>query len=157
MKFKLEPVHEDFLSSAPVRLSQTFAIARPAAEVWGELVSDGALGWCRALSIRWTSPRPFGVGTTREAKVLGGAMKVQEHYFLWDEGRRHAFYVTEANVPTFKSVAEDYVVEPDGPERCRFTWTVALAPTPIGRLGGPMTGRIFKSLFDDTRRHFNAS
>jgi hypothetical protein len=156
MTFTLEPVEEGFLGSAPVRYRDTFAIARPAMEVWRELVSEQPLDWCRALSIRWTSERPFAVGTTRQAKVLGGAMKVQERFFIWDEGHRYAFYVTEANAPAFRRIAEDYVVEPDGPDRCRFTWTVALEPTPIGRLGGPLNGLIFKSLFVDTRRHFNA-
>ncbi len=156
MKFTLQPVEESFFASAPVRYCDTFAIARPAEEVWRELVSEKPLDWCRAVSVRWTSERPFGVGTTRQGKVLGGTMKVQERFFVWEEGHRHAFYVTEANAPTFKRAAEDYVVEPDGPDRCRFTWTVALGPSPLGRLGGPLNSLVFKSLFVDTRRHFNA-
>lgn len=150
------PADELFLASAPARYCDTFVIARPAEEVWRELVSEKPLDWCRALSIRWTSERPFGVGTTRQATVLRGAMKVQEHFFLWEEGRRHAFYVTAANLPAFRRLAEDYVVEPDGPDRCRFTWTIAGEPTPLGRLGGPTNGLLFKSLFTDTRRHFHA-
>ena len=156
MTSHLEPVHEGFLTSAPARYSDTFAIVRPAEEVWRELVSEKPLDWCRALSIRWTSERPFAVGTTRQAKVLGGATKVQEQFFIWEEGRRHAFYVTEANLPVFRRLAEDYVVEPDGPDRCRLTWTVALEPTLLGRLGGPVNRLLFKSLFADTRRHFHA-
>jgi len=153
----LEPVDEGFLTSAPARYSETFAITRPADEVWRELVSEKPLDWCRALSIRWTSERPFAVGTTRQAKVLRGAMKVQEHFFIWEEGRRHAFYVTEANLPVFRRFAEDYVVEPDGPDRCRLTWTLALEPTLLGRLGEPVNGLLFKRMFADTRRHFHAS
>jgi len=157
MNFALEPADESFLSSAPVRFSDTFEIPRPAEDVWREIVSDNALGWCRLLSIRWTSPRPFGVGTTRQATIMRGASKVQELYFIWEEGRRNTFYVTEASAPLFRRLAEDYVVEPDGPSRCRFTWTIALEPTLLGRLGGPMNGLIFNSLFSDTRRHFNAA
>jgi carbon monoxide dehydrogenase subunit G len=156
MTSRLEPVEEPFLDTAPVRYSDTFRIARPAEEVWGELTSEKPLDWCRALSVRWTSERPFAVGSTREAKVLGGAMKVQEHFFIWEEGRRYTFYVTEANAPAFRRIAEDYLVEPEGPDSCRFTWTIALEPTPLGRLGGPLNGLVFKSLFVDTRRHFNA-
>ena len=55
--------------------------------------------------MRWTSEPAFGVGTTRQAKVLGGAMKVQERFFVWDEGHRHAFFVTEANTPAFKGAS----------------------------------------------------
>lgn len=157
MNFALEPADESFLSSAPARFSDTFEIPRPAEDVWRELVSDKPLDWCRALSIDWTSPRPFGVGTTRQATVLRGVSKVQERYFIWEEGRRNTFYVTGANAPLFRRLAEDYVVEPDGPSRCRFTWTIALEPTQLGRLGAPLNALIFKSLFADTRRHFNAA
>jgi hypothetical protein len=153
---RLEPVEESFFGTAPSRYSDTFAIARPAAEVWGELVSDRPLAWCRVLSIHWTSGRPFGVGATRQARVLGGVVKVDEHFFIWEEGRRHAFYGTDANVPVFRRLAEDYLVEPDGPDRCRFTWTVAIEPTPLGRPGGAVNGVMFKRLFAETRRHFSA-
>lgn len=152
----LAPVDEHFLSSAPARYADTFEIARPAEDVWRELVAERPLHWCRELSGRWTSERPFGVGTTREMKVLGGAMKVQEHFFVWEEGRRHAFYVTEANLPVFRRLAEDYVVEPDGPERCRFTWVVAAEPATLGKAGAPANAMLFKRLFAQTRRHFDA-
>jgi Polyketide cyclase / dehydrase and lipid transport len=157
MTSMLEPVDEGFLTSAPTRYSETFAIARPAGEVWGELVSQEPLHWCRILSVGWTSERPFGVGTTRQVKVLGGAMSLEEYFFIWEEGRRYAFYATQANLPLFRHVAEDYTVEPDGPDRCRFTWAVALEPTPLGRPGGRVNGVIFKRLFAETRRYFKAT
>jgi Polyketide cyclase / dehydrase and lipid transport len=157
MAFALAPVDEGFFASAPSRYSQTFAIARPAGEVWRELVSDRPLAWCRILSADWTSQRPLGVGTTRQVKVLGGAVKLQEYFFIWEDGRRYAFYATDANLPLFRSVAEDYTVEPDGPDRCRFTWTAAVEPTPMGRPGGPVNAAIFGRLFTETRRHFNAT
>lgn len=156
MAFKLQPADEAFFRTAPERYSQTFAVRRPAEQVWAELVSDKPLDWCRLLSIRWTSQRPFGVGTTREAKVAG-ASKVQELYFIWEEGHRKAFYATEASAPVFRRLAEDYVVAPDGPDRCLFTWTAAIEPTPLGRFGKPLNGLIFNNLFSDTRRHFQAT
>jgi hypothetical protein len=64
--FKAEPVDETFFDAAPQRLGETFEIPRPAADVWAELTADNPLSWCRILDrIEWTSPRPFGVGTTR--------------------------------------------------------------------------------------------
>ena len=157
MTTSLESVDEGFFTSAPSRYAETFVIARPVNEVWREFVSDKPLDWCRVLSIRWTSERPYGVGATRQAKVLGGATKVKEYFFIWEEGRRHAFYVTEANVPLFRRLAEDYVFRPEGPERCRLIWTVALEPTPLGRAGDPMNSILFKRLFAETRRHFHAN
>lgn len=150
-----DPVGDGFFASAPVRYREVFAIARPAADVWAELVSDEPLGWCRELSLAWTSPRPFGVGTTREARVLG-ALKVQERFFAWEEGRRQAFEVTAANVPVFRRLAEDFLVEPAGSGRCTLTWSVGLEPTALGRAGGPLNALLFRRLFAQTRRHFPA-
>lgn len=154
---KLEPVDETFFDTAPTRIAHTWAIDRPAAQVWQELVSDKPLDWCRGLDATWTSARPFSVGTTRKVKVLGGVLAVQEHFFVWEEGRRYAFYVTSANAPLFKSLAEDYIVEPTGPDSCAFTWRVAVAPTTIGKPGTPVTGLLFRSFFKDTARHFGTS
>ena len=157
MPSHLEPADESFLASAPERYSDTFAVARPAEQVWADLVVDEPLAWIRGLSLRWASERPFGVGTTRQAASLGGAVKLKERYFIWEEGYRQAFYVTESNLPLFKRFAEDYVVEPDGADRCRFRWTFAIEPTALGRPGAPLNGFIFRRMFAETRRHYGAS
>jgi hypothetical protein len=150
------PVDDGFFTTAPARFSETFAIPRPASEVWADLTSDRPLHWCRVLNGRWTSPRPFAVGTKRRVKILGGILAVDEHYFIWEEGRRHAFYVESCNLPMFRRLAEDYVVEPDGADACRFTWTAALEPTALGKLGGPVNSVLFRTIFADTRKHFGA-
>ena len=138
-----------------MRLRAGFEIAQSAEKVWAELTADDALHWCRILQdVRWTSPRPFGVGTTREVKALRGANMLREHYFLWEEGRRPSFYVTEATAPLVRALAEDYLVEPRGEDACRFTWMIAVAPSAIGRLGTPLNRAILKTLFTDTARHY---
>jgi len=153
--FKCRPVDETFFAEAPLRLRAGFAIPRPAAQVWDELTSDTALHWCRILSdVRWTSPRPFGVGTTREVKALWGANMLREHYFLWEEGRRHCFYVAETTAPIVTSLAEDYLVEPRGEDACHFTWTIAARLSALGRPGAPLNRAILKTLFTDTARHY---
>jgi hypothetical protein len=156
-RFKLQPVDEAFLETAPWRFTEAFEIARPAGEVWAELVADGALSFCRSLrGARWTSPRPFGVGTTRTMPALFGALVLEETYFLWEEGRRHSFYADRASLPTFRRFAEDYLVEPTSETTSRFTWTIAVDPSPIGRPGKPLNTVIVRGLFKDTRRHFSA-
>jgi hypothetical protein len=87
-------------------------------------------------------------------KALRGANVLREHYFLWDEGHRHCFYVEEATGPLFKRLAEDYAVEPRGADACRFTWTIAGELSPLGRPGGPVNRAILKTLFTDTARHY---
>lgn len=149
----LRPVDDTFFDSAPVQFAKTWSINRPPAEVWAEIAGDAPLSWCKGLSVRWTSPLPRAVGTTREASVLG-AMKVQEHFYRWDEGTRYSFHGTSANVPLFAALAEDYVVEPDGPSACKFTWKIAIEPTALGKPGAPLNGLLFKYWFDATGKHF---
>jgi hypothetical protein len=105
--------------------------------------------------VRWTTPRPFGVGTVREVKALAGTSILRERYFRWDEeGHRHSFFVTETTSPLFKALAEDYLVEPRGEDACRFTWTIAVELTAVGRPGKPVNRAILKTLFTDTARHY---
>lgn len=152
----LEPVDESYFDRAPQRFSHTWSIARPAESVWAELVGERPLHWCRGLRIGWTSSRPFGVGTTRRANAKG-LLRGDEYFFIWEEGRRHAFYFTRANLPLFASLAEDYLVEPDGTDRCRLTWRVGVTPSALGRPGAPLNKLLFTGLFRDTGRYFNAA
>jgi Polyketide cyclase / dehydrase and lipid transport len=155
--FKNQPVDESFFDSAPVRLSDTFEVARPAADVWAELTADDALWWCRIIDeLKWTSPRPFGVSTTRTIKSLKGANVINEHFFRWDEGRRKSFYVIDASAPLFTRFAEDYLVEPGSDGSCRFTWTIAYESRPSMRPGTPVNNRLLRTLFTDTRKHYGA-
>lgn len=154
-RFDATPVGAEFLDSAPLRLSETFEIGKPAADVWAELIEDNPLRWCRILrGIEWTSPRPFGEGTTRTARALGGALVIDEVFFRWEEGRRKTFRAVATSIPLFRSLAEDYLVEPAGENACRFTWTIAAAPRTLTRPADPVNRRLLQSLFTDTRRHY---
>jgi hypothetical protein len=153
--FKNESVDETFFDSAPVHLSDTFAIRKPGAEVWNDLTADRTLYWCRILDdVSWTSPRPFTVGTTRTVKSLKGANVINEYFFRWEEGRRKSFYVVDSSAPMFKRFAEDYLVEPTSDAACRFTWTIAWEPSAIGKPGNALNKRILGSLLADTRKHY---
>jgi Polyketide cyclase / dehydrase and lipid transport len=153
----LKPVDERYFDLASQRFSHTWSIARPAQAVWAELTSEQPLHWLRGIRLAWTSPQPFGVGTTRRGKVLGGLAVVDEHFFIWEEGRRCAFYITRANLPAFISYAEDYLIEPAGSDGCSFTWRIALTPSRIGRPGGPLNKLAVAGCFRDTDRYFNAA
>ena len=153
--FKLKAGDESFLTSAPQRMADTMEIARPAGAVWTDLTSDETLSWCRLLAgVSWTSPRPFGPGTTRTVRTPLGMLVLKEIYFRWEEGRRKSFYVAEATAPLFRTFVEDYLVEELSPSSCRFTWTVCFDAPPAARAGNPLNHVIVRSLFRDTRRHF---
>jgi hypothetical protein len=156
--FSCEPVDESFFETAPVRMAARFEVARPAAEVWGELTGERPLYWCRILQdVHWTSARPFGVGTTREVKALWGANLLRERYFRWEEGRQHSFYVVESSAPLAKRFAEDYLVEPTGEASCRFTWRICFEPQPLAIPTVPGNKLLLRTLYTDTRDHFGLS
>ena len=88
----------------------------------------GGVGRAADPAGRWTSPRPLGLGATREIELSGNSFALREYYFRWDEGRRYSFYGTECNRSVLRRFAEDYVVESTG-RGSRFTWTIAFEPT----------------------------
>lgn len=157
--FACEPVDEAVFEWAPLLMRGRFETAKSAAQVWAELTSDEPLSWCRILQdVSWTSPRPFGVGTTRTVSALAGTNVLKERYFRWEEGHRHSFHVVEASAPLFSWLAEDYLVEPSGEDASVFTWTIAAEPRGLaGRLSAPINRRLLASLFRDTRRHYGRS
>jgi hypothetical protein len=58
-------------------------------------------------------------------------------------------------VPLFRRFAEDYVVEETSPTSSRLTWTIAAEPFAATRPGAPVNALLARSLFRDTRRHFD--
>ncbi len=143
----------DFFDSAPERRSYELDLPVSPERVWRGLTASNPLWWCRLLSsVEYTSPRPFGVGTTRTAAVLG-VLRLHEVFFRWEDHRRQSFRAERANLPVFRRFGEDYLVErtPDG---CRLTWTFAYEPAL--KFGGGINTKVFTSLVADTRRHFHA-
>jgi hypothetical protein len=145
--YPLQAADEDFLTSAPHVFTYQKRFAAPPQTVWESLVSDESIAaWGATLkSVTWTSPRPFGVGTTREVAPPVGP-RMRERYFLWEEGRRHAFGVYESTAQLFKRFAEDYLVEPDGDDTL-FTWVLALEPRDKAALPVKVLAPIIKAVF----------
>jgi hypothetical protein len=141
----LEPADDEFFTSAPHVFRYQKRFAATPQEVWEQLTSDVSLAaWGPSIKkVTWTSPRPFGVGTTRDVVAPGGST-MRERYYRWDEGRSHAFYVYEAALPVFRRFAENYIVEPDG-DQTLFTWVVAIEPKPAFRLPMKVLAPLFKA------------
>ncbi len=153
--FKCQSVEEAFFDTAPLRLQAEFDITQPATQVWADLTAEHPLAWCRILQdVTWTSPRPFGVDTTRTARALGGTNVLKERFFRWEEGRRHSFVVLQASTPMFRRFAEDYLVEPTSENSCRFAWTIAIEPRRAARIANPANRLLLETLFRDTRKYY---
>jgi len=119
----------EFFDEAPARFVAEVDVAATPDDVF-EAFED-AESWPKwALPIKhveWTSPPPFGVGTTRTVTMMGGVGK--EVFIAWERGRRMAFRFTETSMPNTAAFAEDYQVTDLGNGRTRVRWIMAMEPT----------------------------
>lgn len=155
----LQPADETFFETAPHVYRFPIELPVPAERVWESLTSDRSVAaWGPGVqSLRWTSARPFGVGTTREVVLPLHSITVREEYFRWDEGKGCSFFVREADRPVLRRMAENYELETT-PTGCVFTWTFAVEPTPrtamLLRLGSPVNKLAFGQMARSSRRYF---
>jgi hypothetical protein len=142
----LRPVGIEYLGTAPVRATLRQAIPASAAATFRSFEDpDSWPVWFDALdSVTWTSPPPFGVGTTRDVAVRMGT--ISERFFAWEDGRRISFHFTETNVPVFGAFCEDYEVVPTGDGECVLVWRYGFECRSAFRLVQPLVAVVFKRL-----------
>ncbi len=147
MKFKCKSVDMDFLERAPVRFVNEIELDASPKDVF--TIFEDATAWREwikeIISVEWTNPRPYGVGTTRTVK--GSLLTFNEYFFVWEQNKRFAFYVTDVSLPMFKAFAEDYRLEDLGNNRCKFIYTVCLEPNFLMRLGSSFVLKLYDKLF----------
>jgi hypothetical protein len=109
--------------------------------------------------IDWTSPRPFGAGTTRTATLMFG-LQIHEVFLAWEDGTRMAFTFTGSNQDMsggLDALIEDYNVVSLGEGRCRLTWTLAYDAAGFMRhfqfLARPMVGFFLRRILGGLRRY----
>lgn len=102
----------------------------PASAVWAALLDAKAWSeWLPITRVTWTSPEPFGVGTTRTVETDKEIIK--ETFFAWEEGRRMAFRFEQSTLPVSAGVEDYSVVEVEG--GCELHWSGrASAIFPLG-------------------------
>lgn len=94
--------------------------------------------WAGAIKkVTWTSPKPFGVGTTRDVDITGG-LTVHERFFAWDAPYRMGFYFVGTNKPAVNALAEYYELEPMGDGRTRFVWRFGYESRGVMRYVSPL-------------------
>ncbi|MBP2324433.1 uncharacterized protein YndB with AHSA1/START domain [Kibdelosporangium banguiense] len=122
---------DEFFRTARFRFDHEVVIPAPAERVWQVLTADDALvSWARGITgAQWTSPRPFGAGTTRTVTVGHGAAALREYFYRWEPSHRMTFTATAASRPGFHRFAEDLVLtrEPPG---TRLYWIFAFDARP---------------------------
>jgi hypothetical protein len=133
--YPLEPAGEDLL-----RRAQAHSVAEREIPVSAEqlfaLFEEGST-WCKFFpvirKIEWTSPKPFGEGTTRTVTVVGG-VRLEEVFWTWKPGSRMGFAISAASNRALKGLVELYEVSPLDDQRCKLRWesrgisTIAVTP-----------------------------
>lgn len=128
-------VDTDFIETAPYRFRNSVELAITPEQLFDVLADAGAWPhWASAITnVTWTSPEPYGVGTTRTVNMRGGIVGYEE-FIAWEPYSYLAFRFNESSTPTVGGFAEDYrVAATTG--GCRLTWTMAIKPLGPARLG----------------------
>ena len=92
-------------------------------------VFENAHSWTEwALPIQkveWTSPQPYGVGTTRNVHMMGDMIGYEE-FVAWDRGKRMAFSFVGCSKNATEKFLEDYRVTDLDNGSCRVEWYMAM-------------------------------
>jgi uncharacterized protein YndB with AHSA1/START domain len=164
MWFKMRAVDLDFLGKAPRIWTVERTAAAPRAAVW-DAFSDPTTWrhwWPGVESASYgDSPKPYGVGTFREATV--GGQRYEETIVAWEAGRRFAYYIDRATVPIANAQLECTDLFDDA-AATRVRWTIACDPRLLLRAASPffrgimdrMLGRALANLEVFVRRETTA-
>ena len=93
-----------------------------------EMFEDAHAWTVWALPIRkveWTSPKPYGVGTTRSVHMMGDLVGYEE-FVAWERGKRMAFSFVGCNKDVTEKFLEDYRVTDLDNGSCRVEWYMAM-------------------------------
>ncbi len=156
--YKCKEFDLDYFSHAPVVNRYTREIPTSPEILFA--IFDDEHSWPQWVpgiaAVEWTSPRPFGVETTRTVTFKGG-MQVYERFIAWNHGKEMAFCFTGATQRVWSSFGEYYQVEDLGGNRCQLTWTVAYEPrfifAKLHFLFGPLLKRGLSLIMDSLVRY----
>lgn len=147
MWFATAPTELDFTENSPFRLTfDAIVEARP--ERVFDIFAKGEAQeiWFQDFkAVRWTSPEPHSVGTTREVELK--ILTVKERFVAWDRGNRLSFSIDAITVPLVKRMMEDLQFEGIGEKGTRLVWTVHYEPSLAMRAVHPVAKMVFGKMF----------
>ena len=153
--YTYDKVDDAWIDSAPVRLVNTVHINATPEQVWTAL--EDASAWPRwatvITNVEWTSPQPFGIGTTRTV-TMRGRMVGYEEFITWERPRRMGFRFNEASMDGVRAFAERYTIDPQPGGGTRVEWVMAMAPKGVSRAIVPITRLPMRLTFGRMLRRF---
>ena len=119
-RYPCERVGLDFVDSARYRFVSTVDLASTPEQLFEVLAeADSWSRWATAIAdVTWTSPQPYGVGTTRTVTMRGGAVNDAE-FVAWERFSHMAFRLNQSTTKGLAAFVEDYQVQ-DTPGGCRL-------------------------------------
>ena len=160
--FECAPVGLEFLEQTK-NVFKAEEIIKASPEVIFEVFEDPGSWTVWAFPIQkveWTSPKPFGVGTTRSVHMMGD-MVGHEEFVAWERGKRMAFTFVGCSKDATDKFLEDYRVTDLGDGSCRVEWHMAMEPRGFSRrimwMTRPLMGfanrRMFKKFKEYTENY----
>jgi hypothetical protein len=125
--FECTPVGVEFLQQTP-NVFVAVEVIRATPEQIFEVFEDAEAWpvWAMPIQkVEWTSPKPFGVGTTRNVHMMGGLVGYEE-FVEWERGKRMAFTFLGASKDATEKFLEDYRVTDLGDGTCKVAWHMAM-------------------------------
>ena len=139
-RYVCDKVDDAWVDTAPVTMVMRADIEAAPSDIWAAL--EDASAWPRWATVithvEWTSPEPFGVGTTRTVTMRGGLVGYEE-FIAWQPYRRMGFRFNEASMQGVSAFAERYTLQPLPGGGTRVVWVMAMAPTGVSKLIVPLT------------------
>lgn len=120
----LAKVDAGFALTGPNQRTIRQPINAPAAAVFSWLEDGPAWGEWLGIDVEWTSPKPFGVGTTRT--VIAKGLVIEEYFLAWEQDRQMGFRFDRVNLPAIAAMSEDWTIEPIDDVRCELQWSFAV-------------------------------
>jgi len=129
MPYQLRNEDLSFVERAPLVVRAETSVPASPEAVWPALADAAAWpSWFTGMKdAHYTSPAPYGVGSTRRVHVM--SLVADETILAFDVGKRFAFRVDSTNLPLFAALVEVVTLEPVG-GATRVVYRQALEPKP---------------------------
>lgn len=140
-RYPMKETDASFYDTAPIRFDNQVDIPVAAKTLWKILEDDHSWTvWAGVIDrVEWTSPRPFGLGTTRTVTMAKGAMTGWEQFIAWEPGQRMGFCFTEATMDGIDRFAEDWHVNAISASSCQVRWIMCMEPRGISKYLMPLS------------------
>lgn len=125
--YPLEPAGEQLLRRASAHSVAECEYPIPAHSLFS--MFEEAATWRKFFpvirKVEWTSPTPFGIGTTRTVNVIGG-VRLDEVFWTWKPGAQMGFEITAASNGALQGLVELYDFIPVDDGHCRLRWEMGM-------------------------------